>query len=384
MQSKVVENQQLAKREFYERKIRLKCLPQMIAIYTTDACNLRCIACHFGQRTASEISISERGYQRVFDVFPLLEVVGIAGAEMFYAAGNPKGYMQKVFDEAAKHHQIRFVGFTNGTLLTPGYVRLIVEKFKWIGISIDSPNSEDYKAIRVGSNLSHVIRNIKKISDLKTHKELGRSDHPEIIVSTVITERTFKRIVEMVDLAHKVGAASIHYQDPWEGTYVNENIFKDRLKILEYLSLRREADSKARNWGIRILDRTRNTIINNMPDVKKHLEIPKESVRGEWPHCCDAPWNELYVCHNGDVKICCTSETSIGNINENGIFDLWNSPEAMGLRRRILKGNYAKDCCARCYRGYLLPLYGKKRLSQLHKAVSVGRKGMRFIRELTR
>jgi MoaA/NifB/PqqE/SkfB family radical SAM enzyme len=384
MQSKHKENQQLAKKEFYERQTRLKCLPQMIAIYTTDACNLRCIACHFGQRTASEISISERGYQRVFDVFPLLDVVGIAGAEMFYTAGNPKGYMQKVFDEAAKHQQTRFVGFTNGTLLTPENVNLIVSKFKWIGISIDSPDPGDYKTIRVGSNLSHVIRNIKKISDLKSQKGLGRSDHPEIIVSSVITQTTAKRIVEMVDLAHEVGAACIHYQDPWEWTYMDVNIFKDRVKTMEYLSLRREADLKAKDWGIRILDRTRNTIIDNMSDIKNYLEIPKESIQGRWPHCCNAPWNELYICDNGDAKICCTSETLIGNINENSIFDLWNSPEAINLRRRILKGNYAKDCCARCYRGYLLPHYGENRLSRLYKAVSMGRKGMRFIRELTR
>ncbi|MFX0196386.1 MAG: radical SAM protein [Candidatus Hodarchaeota archaeon] len=359
------DNKRLSEKEFLERRVKLECFPQQMAIYATDTCNIRCVECDYGQKVAPRLSINEEGYQRVLDVFPFAERVGIAGAEMFYDEGNPGGYAQKIFDEGMKHPNLRFVGFTNGTLLTPERITLIVKKFKWIGVSIDSPDPNTYKTIRVGSNLHHIIRNIKKISERKAEIGLGRSDSPEIVVSSVISERTFKSVVEMVDLAHEIGALGVHFQAPWEGTYVNENIFMDREKTKEYLALRKQAANKAGDFGIFIVDRTINSIVRNMPEHKELFETPGNLVRDKWPNCCDSPWTELYIWRNGDVKVCCTSNTVLGNINHNSIYEIWNSPEILKLRRRILKGNYAKDCQSNCHRGYLLPHCRRGPLSQL-------------------
>ena len=131
---------------------------------------------------------------------------------------------------------------------------------------------------------------------------------------------------------------------------------------MEYLDRRKKADAIARELGIRIQDRTRNTIMYNMPDLKEQLDLPAIDIMGKWPHCCDAPWNELYIWRNGDARICCTSPTVVGNINNNSIFEIWNSPVAIDVRRRILKGNYTKDCQKNCHRGYVFPQLARERL----------------------
>jgi MoaA/NifB/PqqE/SkfB family radical SAM enzyme len=356
------QNKRVSKEEFENKKIKLECFPRMLALYTTDTCNLRCIGCQFGKKTASNLSISEEGYQRAFDVFPYVKEIGIAGAEMFFDAGNPKGYVQKIFDEARKYPDLKFIGFTNGTLLTSERIRLIVEKFNWVGISIDSPFPDVYKTIRVGANLNKVIRNIEKISELKVQQGLGRSDHPKIVLSSVIIEPTYKCLPEMVQLARDVGAARIHLLEPWVGTYEKENIFHNRDKTQEYLIIRKEAVEAAKELDIKIQDRTRNTILKKYPSFKKYLEVSGGERVSKWPDCCDAPWSELYIWRNGEARICCTSKTVIGNINQHSIFEMWNSPLALELRQRILKGRYEEDCQENCHRGYALPHCQRKGL----------------------
>lgn len=355
-------DKRLAELEFSKRKVRLDSYPRMLAVYTTDACNLRCIGCDYGKRVASGITISEEGYQRIIDVFPSVNNIGIAGAEMFYDAGNPKGYMKRVFDEGKKYPHLRYVGFTNATLLNTERIALIVDRFNWVGISIDSPHPEVYGTIRVGGRLEHVVANIRRISELKTEKGRGRTDSPRIILSSVIMELTYRSIREIVGLANETGAAQVNFLEPWQGTYEEWNIFRDRVKTMEYLTLRREADALARDLGIRVQDRTRNIIMSNMPDLKEQLRFSDADLMGRWPHCCDAPWNELYIWRNGDAKICCTSPTVIGNVNDNSISEIWNSPIAREVRKCILKGDYAKDCQKNCHRGYVLPPLRKGRL----------------------
>jgi MoaA/NifB/PqqE/SkfB family radical SAM enzyme len=349
------QNKTLAEEEFEQRKVELRSFPQMLAVYTTDACNLRCIGCHFGKRIAPPLSISPEGYQRALDVFPYVKEIGIAGGEMFFDSGNPKGYVQKFFSEAGKYPDLRFIGFTNGTLLTPERIRLIVDRFNWIGISIDSPYPDVYKTIRVGAELNHVRANIEKIAELKAQRGLGRTDNPKIVLSSVIIELTYKGILDLVKLGNDVGAARIHLLEPWVGTYEEEYIFRDPERTLEYLSLRKEAFKKARDLGIKIQDRTRNAITNHLPSLEKNLDFSEDELVSQWPHCCNAPWSELYIWRNGEARICCTSSTVIGNINDNSISEIWNSRVAMKVRRRILKGNYKKDCQDNCHRGYVLP-----------------------------
>jgi MoaA/NifB/PqqE/SkfB family radical SAM enzyme len=354
------ENKQLSEKEFSEGRVRLECFPQVLITFATDQCNLRCVGCDFGKRIGKQITISDQGYRRIFDVFPYLDYVMITGAEMFFDSGNPEHYVQKIFTEGFKYPHLRFVGVTNGLLISPERAVMIVDKFEKIGISIDSPDPEVYRTIRIGSDLQRVLGNIKMISGLKSERGLCRTDRPVIYLNFIIMERTYKDLVEMVHLAQEVGALVVTLQPPWEYTYEDENIFSDRKKTEEYLALHREASAKAEEWGIGIQDRTRNTIMKNMPQLRTNLDFSENVTVEMWPNCCKLPWTELYITESGDVMVCCTSRIILGNVNERSIAEIWNSEELKALRKRILKGRYARDCKINCCRGYVLPNYYKK------------------------
>lgn len=354
------ENKALSEKEFSGGKTRLECLPQVLIIFATDSCNLRCAGCNFGTGTGRKITISHEGYQRVFDMFRYLDYVMITGAEMFFDAGNHEHYVERIFAEGLRHQHLRFVGVTNGTLITPERAHMIADKFEKIGISIDSPDPDVYKTIRIGSKLPLVAGNIKNISSLKSRKGLGRADRPVIYLNFIIIERTYRDLPNMVQFAGDVGAQVITLQVPLENSYRDENIFTDEIKTGEYIELHREASRKAAEQGIRIQDRTRNTIMKNMPHFSDRLEFVENVAMDRWPGCCRLPWEELYINESGDVTVCCTSRTVVGNVNEQSIADIWNSAEMQALRKRIMKGNYSKDCMINCCRGYVLPEYRKK------------------------
>jgi radical SAM protein with 4Fe4S-binding SPASM domain len=59
---------------------------------------------------------------------------------------------------------------------------------------------------------------------------------------------------------------------------------------------------------------------------------------------CNAPWTWMVVVADGDVKPCCYSAASIGNLQEATVDDVWNGPVAMELRRFIKEDRIHRVC----------------------------------------
>jgi hypothetical protein len=59
---------------------------------------------------------------------------------------------------------------------------------------------------------------------------------------------------------------------------------------------------------------------------------------------CPNPWSTLFVTEAGDVSLCFLS-TPIGNIYEQPLVEIWNSPEASAMRANVLAGRYEAAGC---------------------------------------
>jgi MoaA/NifB/PqqE/SkfB family radical SAM enzyme len=88
---------------------------------------------------------------------------------------------------------------------------------------------------------------------------------------------------------------------------------------------------------------------------------------------CAKPFRELSVRWDGSVAICCNDWRGIykcGNIVDDGMVAIWQSPEMMSARRYLMKGDRGAlspcDVCdAKSYRVGLLPdKFGKKKLRE--------------------
>lgn len=349
-------NKELAEREYLEGKIVLNSLPSKIIIYCTDACNLRCVMCNIGIGKGDTIAISKHGLDRIFDIFPILDRVAFTGAEVFFDRGNPASFVQKIIHEGDKYPQIKYGGVTNGTLINQQKAQLIVDKFDWLSVSIDSPDPEKYKAIRVGANLKSVRENLAQIRNLKTTRGLKNFNFPVISLNFLMMKQTYPDLIRMVEFSAEVGAQAIQLQIPYKGSIpLNEDLFEDQDSTRKFLSLRSDAERLAEKLKIKIIDRTQNTIISNFPQLLERSPHDSDRVLGKYPKHCRIPYDEIYIDAHGNVRFCCTSLVVIGNINRSSIQEIWNSPSAIRMRRNLVKGDYSMACMQNCVRGYKLP-----------------------------
>ncbi len=65
---------------------------------------------------------------------------------------------------------------------------------------------------------------------------------------------------------------------------------------------------------------------------------------------CILPWIHMHPWPNGKTMLCCDSpwETNIGDLRENSLREVWNSPSMRQVRLNMLQGKSCKEC-VRCY-----------------------------------
>ncbi len=65
---------------------------------------------------------------------------------------------------------------------------------------------------------------------------------------------------------------------------------------------------------------------------------------------CILPWIHMHPWPNGKTMLCCDSpwETHIGDLRENSLREVWNSPAMRKVRLNMLEGKHCKEC-VRCY-----------------------------------
>lgn len=349
------ENKQIVIDNFRSRKTKLGGFPSSLSLCATDSCNLRCFMCSIGQRKGCALEINREGLQHVIDVFPYLETVTMGGGEIFYDKGNPAGLVARILEAGGKHPHLKFGGVSNATLIDDKRARLIVEKFKWINVSIDSPDPAIYPRIRIGSNLALVRRNMKRITDLKVANGLSASDPPQLGLCFIIMGLTYKSVPDMVKFGLETGAHFIQVQTPWEGSIPPaDDILTDSDKTRVYLSGLRVAEKLAAAGGIKIRDRTRNVIYVRFPAIR-HIFDVVNNVDSRSRVQCRVPYERIDIDVHGDVRFCCTSPTILGNINVHSVVKIWNSSSAVMMRQRLLENEFRLDCMRDCVEGHDLP-----------------------------
>jgi MoaA/NifB/PqqE/SkfB family radical SAM enzyme len=64
---------------------------------------------------------------------------------------------------------------------------------------------------------------------------------------------------------------------------------------------------------------------------------------------CTMPWTDLYIPEEGEVKVCCWAQKSIGNLSDCSTLDeLWNGKSAREFRRKMLEGDLSEICSPVC------------------------------------
>jgi len=224
---------------------------------------------------------------------------------------------------------------TNFTVLSGDMAKRLVHAHPFnINISLDGINPETHDNCRgVKGTFVKVMSNIDKILNemSEQNKKL------RIIIKTTVMKTNINQLEDIVRFVKEKGLAGINFQPifKWPGTASEEMWITDLNQIKEVSH--KLVDMKKKGFPILSSERDLLSWESHFKD-----ELVQEQERGK----CVVGIKNYDVLPDGDVYLCRTINSKIGNLTESKPSEIWNSKAAEHERDRILKCN--KLCLATC------------------------------------
>ncbi len=348
--------------EILQRKTVLKSKMKRLWVTVTSRCNIRCKTCGLWH---NKWDLPYKTAREVMDNYPYMERLVWLGGEVFLYK-----HFEEMFDEAGKWNNLKQQVITNGIALNKKWIEKIVKtENSELTFSIDGVTKEVYEEIRQGSNFEKLLENVR--FTMETKKKYGIKK--DIRMNAVIMKTNYRQIYDLLELAKKEGFNQLSLMALHFDTAPNENIFDGETKDKEALKYVYEAipvlkqRAKEYNIDLDILlpcgDESFEDIISKQNDVKQenipicenkkieaektkeNIEEPKDEVVHVNRVCCKMPWNYMMICDDGNVLLTGSCVKSIGNIYNNSIDEIWNSPMSREYRQRMIDKNFSEDMC---------------------------------------
>ena len=185
-----------------------RCNPLYIRIKPTNICNHNCYYCHYKNPYLKLDEYQKDDYiphDKMMEIIDDMEKMKVK-AVTFSGGGEPLVYpyieetMERVLQTG-----IDLSIITNGSLLT-GKKAQILAKAKWVRISIDSINPENYAKIRgiSGNSMEKLLKNIEEFAKIKSKDcELG--------VNFVIGKENYKEIANVAATMKGLGVNHVKF-----------------------------------------------------------------------------------------------------------------------------------------------------------------------------
>lgn len=305
----------------------LKSKPVLLYAESSTFCNIACTICGKSFYKPSKESLGNMK----LDLFKKMQGFFEKSSRLaLYGYGEP--LLNKDFPEMlniAKKKRIYTSFNTNGNLLTEGIARRIVEKaHDEITISFSGATKETYEKIHYKSNYDKVINNIKRLNQLK--KEYN-SEKPLLAFEFVAQRSNIEELPDLVRLAKKLEVQHV--------LVVHLICYDDKMKKEEYLLQSKFQKIKEKNFS-KAKKLARELGINIA--LPEEFDIVKKSKDNK--EICLEPWRTFFVRVDGTVSPCCVTRRSLGNLNKQNIWEIWNGEGFKKFRKRMKTSNKPPEC----------------------------------------
>lgn len=223
---------------------------------------------------------------------------------------------------------------TNGVLMTPDKIDKLIqyEKVDLVQISIDSLRKDIYEKIRVNAKFDEVINNIKYLSSVKPQ-------WLSIYLKMVLTYDTIDDLLSMIRFAKEISADRL--------IAFPMHISKE-INIKDSLYFNREKANRIYNQAAQ-LAKDLDVSLSTPPlfDLTKRSDPSILQFRDANRHPCHEPYEVIYIQSNGDIRPCCFSSDSYGNIFHDGVEETWYGKKYNHLRKTVNTEacpSYCKSC----------------------------------------
>ena len=307
-------------------------------IEVTTFCNLNCKPCLRSKYLLDAPQhLSPENFQRI--VAPMRPLkISLSGS------GEP--LMNPDFFEIirrAKAFGASVNSTSNGTLLTPERAAELVKSgLDLLKISIDAATPDTYRNIRGEDCFLRVVDGVRALIEAK--KRLG-SPTPYIRFNYVVSRDNYRELAETAQLADRLGVDAMYFQplllfgiEERQAELVGD-MTQDGLtqEIRRALQLGRSCR----------VETNLRMFLRLLPQYWNKYEMEKNRQR----RLCMLPWFSAYVTLRGDMRPCCTclyDSTTMGNLLESPLDDVWNSRKYQAFRRAIRAGKRPFPVCESC------------------------------------
>lgn len=281
-------------------------VPLHVDFELSTYCNFRCPMCPFGMPKDSRPAT----FDSVSGWFPfdLFQKVIDEGVPLGLKAIDLSYYTEPLLH----HNLIDFIDYaddkgvldimfsTNGQLLIDDMAdKLLDTGLTRLMVSLDADTEDTFEQIRVGGNFNKVVGNLEYF--LRRKKERGQV--------LPITRVSFVK------------------------TQLNEHELQDFIEhwkpLVDYMSIQE---------------------LMEFDEMKTDL-TPSSRI-SNFDFQCHQPWHRLTIRANGDALPCCTiwgQQMPVGNVREQSLAEIWNSPQMRDLRQLHREGRYYDNpICKKC------------------------------------
>ena len=340
----------------------LRSMPRCLALVLSNHCNIGCIHCYQAKNSDNLLEPRKIGAElrREFAAFyPFLSTLRLQGGELFAIPG-----FSELLDDVAASTDRPIVSIsTNGTLIDDGWAERIVRTpFHTVTISIDAATPNTFERLRRGAHLHQVLENTRRI---QRWKEKLSSPYPLLDSFFVAMRSNFREIPEYVSMMRKLGMTAVALQTVEIGKentkrfprLGEEQSIANREEALELHRIVRETVERERGSiairtsGLTSLFEQHGLDAAFLAEKEHGLYPDGETLVANGGELCPNPWTTVFITENGDTYLCFLSEP-VGNVYEEPLAAIWNSPRAVAKRARMTAGRYVASGCSQRWCGW--------------------------------
>lgn len=306
-----------------------RCTPLYIRIKPTNICNHNCYYCHYKNPylTLDEYNPNDTiPRDKMLEIVNDMKEMGVK-AVTFSGGGEPLVYpyieetMERVLQAG-----IDLSIITNGSMLKGKKAELLA-RAKWVRISIDSINADNYAKIRgIGNDaLPELLKNIEAFARIKDETcELG--------INFVIGKENYMEIGQVAETMKSLGANHVKFAPLFSNE--TEEYHKDiKDGVIAKLD---ELGQKLNDGRFRIIDLYTSDFDNYEVFRRTYSRCPiKEFV------CIIAANSKVYYCHDKAYL----SDGCVCDLNGQSFQNGWNSEE---VTRKFKEFDAMKVCKQHC------------------------------------
>jgi MoaA/NifB/PqqE/SkfB family radical SAM enzyme len=333
-------------KSYNRRDLQVKSNPPVIYLESVRGCPYTCAMCHF--RLTKPKRISKDLLVKLEPYFQDLEVLSIHGD------GEPLLSDIDYFVKASIANNFVLHMNTTGFFLTPKVAEQLLQTRLSIRFSIHAGTAETYRKI-MGQDFNIIKQNIHYVVK---NADASGNDH-DFWFSFIVMRENIDEIDEFMRLAQQIGIRNVRFMElhsNWKtmrGLKLKDRNFTFKFKeqfnrevVAKFNRRLPQYQELAAQLGLNIRYGTMPSAIGNNYNGKLLINNITNYLSGKnvFPlvrnkGTCLAPWfGQLIINQNGNVRLCCASPYSLGNLHQASLGEIWNSPRMAKVRAAFQQG----------------------------------------------